>query len=148
MTLNIKDIIMKKAKNKELTEAEVDYVIQSYAQSEISDAQMSALITGIYINDLTDAEISYFLKAVLADEKIVDLKEIDPGLNGNKGSSVLLRVPSGKTLIEYLFSQLVFETSRIIFTLWRKFWRSIRNIGVILMNGLKIKILLIDSLAM
>lgn len=60
----IRDIISKKRNKENLTENEIDFVIQGYFKNEISDSQMAALMTSIHIFGINEKEIGYLVNAM------------------------------------------------------------------------------------
>lgn len=64
--MNIIDIINKKRLKQELTDEEINYVIEGYLSNEIKDYQMSSLLMAILLNDMTNEEI-YSLTKYMAD---------------------------------------------------------------------------------
>ena len=71
--MNIIDIINKKRLKKELTDAEIKYVVNGYLQDEIKDYQMSALLMAIVLNDMTNEEIYSLTKYMAESGKQLDL---------------------------------------------------------------------------
>jgi len=55
--MSILDIIEKKKIGKELSNAEIEYFVNSYTKDEITDYQAAALIMAICINGMTEDEI-------------------------------------------------------------------------------------------
>lgn len=64
--MNIVEIINKKRLKKELTDEEIEYVINNFLNGEIKDYQMSSLLMAILLNDMTNEEI-YSLTKYMAD---------------------------------------------------------------------------------
>ena len=64
--MNIVDIINKKRLKEELTDEEIQYVVNGYLSEEIKDYQMSSLLMAILLNDMTNNEI-YSLTKYMAD---------------------------------------------------------------------------------
>lgn len=84
--MNIIDIIIKKKNKNELTENEINYVVDSYVSGEIADYQMSALLMAITLNGMTDDEIYFLTKAMVNSGDIIDLSSID-GITVDKHST-------------------------------------------------------------
>jgi len=59
------EIIARKRDHHELTEAEIGFFIQGYAQGDIADAQMSAMAMAIFLNGMTTAEIAFLTEQML-----------------------------------------------------------------------------------
>lgn len=70
------DIIEKKREAIELTEKEIEFVIQGYTKGDIPDYQVSALLMAIYFNGMTNDEASHLTKAMLHSGDIIDLSQI------------------------------------------------------------------------
>ena len=60
------DLILKKRNGKELTDAEIQYIVNGYTDGLIPDYQMSALAMAILFKGMTDREI-----AALTDGKTI-----------------------------------------------------------------------------
>lgn len=67
------DIIEKKKKGGELTEAEIRFFVEGYTKGEIPDYQASALMMAIYFVGMTDAEIAVLTDAMAHSGDTVDL---------------------------------------------------------------------------
>ncbi len=74
--MNIIDIIDKKRKKEELTDKEIEYVVNAFVEGEIKDYQMSSLLMAITINDMTDEEIYSLTKHMLHSGSTIDLSMI------------------------------------------------------------------------
>ena len=70
--MNIIDIIDKKRKKEVLSDEEIKYVIDSFANGKIQDYQMSSLLMAITINDMTDNEIYSLTKHMLHSGSTID----------------------------------------------------------------------------
>ncbi len=80
------DIIEKKRDNLELTEKEINFVIEGYTKQQIPDYQVSALLMAIYFNGMTNEEASHLTKAMLYSGDIIDLSGIE-GVKVDKHST-------------------------------------------------------------
>ena len=71
--MNIIDIIDKKRKKEELTDAEIKYVVDSFVSGEVKDYQMSSLLMAIVINDMSNSEIYSLTRHMLNSGSKIDL---------------------------------------------------------------------------
>ena len=74
--MNIIDIINKKRLNKELTDEEIEYVIDGYINNEIKDYQMSALLMAILLNDMSNSEIYSLTRCMAESGEMLDLSSL------------------------------------------------------------------------
>ena len=74
--MNMYDIITKKKRGGELTEAEIRYFIDGYVSGEIPDYQAAALTMAIWFNSMTEKETA---ELTLAMEKSGDVLSMDLG---------------------------------------------------------------------
>lgn len=74
--MNIIDIINKKRLNKNLTDEEIKYVIESYLSGDTKDYQMSALLMAIVLNGMDNNEISSLTKYMALSGDILDLSPL------------------------------------------------------------------------
>lgn len=84
--MNMVEIINKKRRKEELTEKEIQFVIEEYMKKTIPDYQMSAFLMAVVLNDMTDSETIYFTKYMLESGKQLDLSIID-GIKVDKHST-------------------------------------------------------------
>lgn len=70
------DIIEKKRDGKELTKAEINFVVTGYTKDEIPDYQVSALAMSIFFNDMTNEEIANLTLAMAESGEMIDLSAI------------------------------------------------------------------------
>lgn len=80
------DLIEKKRDGQELTNAEIEFIIQEYTNQTIPDYQMSALLMAIYYQDMTDEEISALTLAMANSGDVIDLSSIH-GIKVDKHST-------------------------------------------------------------
>ncbi len=80
------DIIHKKRNNEELTDEEINFMINNYVSGEIPDYQMSAMLMAIYFNGMNDREISTMTNAMAKSGDMVDLSSIE-GIKVDKHST-------------------------------------------------------------
>ncbi len=74
--MNIIDIIIKKKNKEELTEEEIQYVVNNFVSGEIKDYQMSSLLMAIVINGMTDNEVIFLTKHMMLSGSILDLSNL------------------------------------------------------------------------
>ena len=63
--MNIIDIIDKKRRKEQLSDKEIEYVVNSFVKGDIKDYQMSSLLMAITINDMCDNEVYSLTKYML-----------------------------------------------------------------------------------
>ncbi|PLS36964.1 pyrimidine-nucleoside phosphorylase [Carnobacterium maltaromaticum] len=80
------DIIEKKRDGKELTKAEINFVVTGYKKDEIPDYQVSALAMSIFFNDMTNEEIANLTLAMAESGEMIDLSAIK-GIKVDKHST-------------------------------------------------------------
>ena len=80
------DIIEKKKHNLELTNEEIDFLIQGYTRGEIPDYQMSAFLMAVYFTGMSAEEISNLTMSFVQSGDQVDLSEIQ-GIKVDKHST-------------------------------------------------------------
>lgn len=91
------EIIHKKKHNIELTEAEINFMVQGYTQDQIPDYQMSAFLMAIYFTGMTASEVAALTKSMIHSGEVVDLSFIqdtvvDKHSTGGVGDKVSLIV--------------------------------------------------------
>ncbi|MCF7924092.1 MAG: pyrimidine-nucleoside phosphorylase [Candidatus Izimaplasma sp.] len=80
------DLIEKKREGLELSEKEIEFVINGYTNNQIPDYQVSALLMAIYFQGMTNEEATYLTKSMLYSGDIIDLSEI-AGIKVDKHST-------------------------------------------------------------
>ncbi|MFV0440262.1 MAG: pyrimidine-nucleoside phosphorylase [Lachnospirales bacterium] len=80
------DVIIKKKDNIELSEEEINWVIENYTNGEIPDYQMSSLLMAIVFNDMTKNERLYLTNAIVNSGVVTDLTGIK-GIKVDKHST-------------------------------------------------------------
>lgn len=91
------DLIHKKKQGGELTQAEINFIIEGYTSGEIPDYQMSALLMAIYYKGMNKEETANLTLAFINSGDKVDLSEIkgikvDKHSTGGVGDKVSLIV--------------------------------------------------------
>lgn len=74
--MDIISIIDKKRKKEELSDREIDYVVDNFLSGEIKDYQMSSLLMAILLNDMTNKEIFALTKFMAESGEMLDLSEL------------------------------------------------------------------------
>ena len=67
------DLIEKKRNGLELSEEEINFIINGYTAAEIPDYQMSAWLMAVYFKGMTPREIAVMTLAMAKSGKMVDL---------------------------------------------------------------------------
>lgn len=80
------DIIYKKRNGEELTNEEIEFMINSYVKGDIPDYQMSAMLMAIFLKGMNDREISTMTMAMAHSGDMVDLSSIE-GIKVDKHST-------------------------------------------------------------
>ncbi len=80
------DIIQKKRNKNELTDDEINYMINGYSKGDIPDYQMSAMLMAIFLNGMSDREISTMTNSMAKSGDMVDLSSIE-GIKVDKHST-------------------------------------------------------------
>lgn len=91
------DLIHKKKQGEELTQAEINFIVEGYTSGEIPDYQMSALLMAIYFKGMNKEETANLTLAFINSGEQVDLSEIkgikvDKHSTGGVGDKVSLIV--------------------------------------------------------
>lgn len=80
------DLIQKKRDGKELTKAEIDFIIKNYTNGDIPDYQMSAFAMAVYFKDMTTEERAHLTMAMVESGDQIDLSAIE-GIKVDKHST-------------------------------------------------------------
>jgi thymidine phosphorylase len=70
------DVIIAKRDGRELTPAQIEWVIDSYTRHEVAEEQMSALLMAILLNGMTGAEIAAWTTAMINSGIRLDLSRV------------------------------------------------------------------------
>ncbi|VEU59367.1 thymidine phosphorylase [Mesomycoplasma neurolyticum] len=84
--MDIKELIIKKRNNQELTKQEIDFIIKQYVNKKIKDYQMSAFLMTIVFNGMNSKETAALTLAMANSGKNIDLSSI-PGIKVDKHST-------------------------------------------------------------
>lgn len=84
--MNMYDLIMKKKKGYELTNEEIQYMINNYTKGDIPDYQMSAMMMAICFQGMTPEETKNLTLAMAKSGDMLDLSEIK-GIKVDKHST-------------------------------------------------------------
>jgi thymidine phosphorylase len=89
------EIIGAKRDNNELTDPQIDWVINAYTKSVVADEQMSALLMAILLNGMNSREISRWTDAMInsgerMEWSMLDRKTVDKHSTGGVGDKITL----------------------------------------------------------
>ncbi|MGA9041194.1 MAG: thymidine phosphorylase [Terriglobales bacterium] len=76
VTISMVDVIRKKRDGKELSRAEIEYLVHAYTVGEIPDYQVSAWLMAVVLRGITRAETSALTDAMLRSGEVLDLAEL------------------------------------------------------------------------
>ncbi|HHX67225.1 MAG: pyrimidine-nucleoside phosphorylase [Miniphocaeibacter sp.] len=80
------DLILKKRNGNELTDDELDFIINGYTNDEIEDYQISALLMAIYFKGMNERETAKLTMAMASSGDMIDLSSIG-GIKVDKHST-------------------------------------------------------------
>jgi len=80
------EIIRAKRDGRELSEAEIRFLVEGYTRGEIPDYQLSAFCMAVFFRGMGDAETSALAGAMLRSGQVLDLSDI-PGVKVDKHST-------------------------------------------------------------
>src|SRR5918911_2756469 len=72
------DVIIAKRDRGELTDEQVDWVIDAYTRGVVADEQMAALAMAVLLNGLSPRELARWTAAMIASGERLDLSRITP----------------------------------------------------------------------
>ena len=70
------EVILAKRDKHELTDSQIDWVIDAYTRGEVADEQMSALAMAILLNGMNRTEISRWTAAMIASGERMDFSTL------------------------------------------------------------------------
>jgi thymidine phosphorylase len=77
MTHSAVEVIRAKRDGAELTDDQIDWVVDAYTRGEVADEQMSALAMAILLRGMTGGEIARWTAAMIASGERLDLSTVD-----------------------------------------------------------------------
>lgn len=80
------DLIMKKRNGNDLTQQEINFMVEGFTNGSIPDYQMSAMMMAIYFRGMNEDETLYLTMAMAHSGDILDLSKIN-GLKADKHST-------------------------------------------------------------
>lgn len=80
------DIILKKRQGKELTEQEIDFLVQGFTKGDVPDYQMSAFAMAVFFKGMTSQETAFLTNSIINSGETIDLSAID-GIKVDKHST-------------------------------------------------------------
>ncbi len=80
------DIIAKKRDNHELSEKEIQFLIDGYISGDITDYQMAAFLMAVYFSGMTDLECQNLTRCMINSGDVIDLSPIE-GIKVDKHST-------------------------------------------------------------
>lgn len=80
------DIILKKRQAKQLTEREIDFLVQGFTKAEVPDYQMAAFAMAVYFNGMTSEETANLTNSIINSGETINLGDID-GIKVDKHST-------------------------------------------------------------
>src|SRR3954468_8184292 len=89
------DVILRKRDRGELTDEQIDWVVDAYTHGRVADEQMSALAMAILLNGMTRREISRWTAAMIASGERMDFSSLsrptsDKHSTGGVGDKITL----------------------------------------------------------
>ncbi len=71
------DVIIAKRDGRELSDAQIDWVVDAYTRGAVADEQMSALAMAILLNGMNEREIVRWTEAMIASGTRMDFSNFD-----------------------------------------------------------------------
>ena len=95
MTMDVISVIRTKRDRGELSDEQIDWVIDAYTRGEVADEQMSALAMAILLNGMNRAEIARWTAAMIASGERMDFSSLsrptaDKHSTGGVGDKITL----------------------------------------------------------
>src|ERR687883_1543055 len=89
------DVITRKRDRGELTDSQIDWVVDAYTRGEVADEQMSALAMAILLNGMNRREIARWTAAMIASGERMDFSSLsrptaDKHSTGGVGDKITL----------------------------------------------------------
>lgn len=84
--MNVYEIIKSKRDGKQLSEAQIRWLVEGFATGDIPDYQMAAFAMAVYFRDLNDSELGVLTDAMLRSGEVMDFSDI-PGVKVDKHST-------------------------------------------------------------
>ena len=70
------EVIIAKRERGELTDSQIDWVVDAYTRGAVADEQMSSLAMAILLRGMTPAEIARWTAAMIASGERLDLSAV------------------------------------------------------------------------
>jgi pyrimidine-nucleoside phosphorylase len=80
------DLIHRKRDGEELSQEEVQFLVDGYTRGDIPDYQMAAFLMAVYYSSMSDREVSVMTEALMNSGMTLDLSDI-PGIKVDKHST-------------------------------------------------------------
>ena len=80
------DLIHRKRDGEELSEEELEFLVDGYTRGDIPDYQMAAFLMAVYFSSMSDREVSVLTESMMNSGTTVDLSSI-PGIKVDKHST-------------------------------------------------------------
>ncbi len=84
--MRVVDIITKKVQKQELSQKELEFLINGYVEGSVPDYQMSAFLMAVVFNGMSPAELGYLTKVMIQSGDTINLDMI-PGIKVDKHST-------------------------------------------------------------
>ena len=84
--MNTVELIKKKREKQQLTDEEIDFLVQNYSKGKIPDYQFSAFLMASFLNGLNKKETAALTKSMLYSGNVIDLSKIE-GVKVDKHST-------------------------------------------------------------
>jgi thymidine phosphorylase len=74
--MNTVELIKKKREKQQLTDEEIDFLVQNYSKGKIPDYQFSAFLMASFLNGLNKKETAALTKSMLYSGKVIQPAEL------------------------------------------------------------------------